>query len=281
MVLAAATLWGTTGTAQALGPDGINPETVAAVRMAGGALLIGVAVRRRATAPWSAYRGAPFAWAIVAMASSQPLFFSGVERTGVAVGTIVTIGSGPILAGLLAWVVRGEAPGRKWAVATVVAVGGAVLLVSGGEAAGVDPAGLLFALSSGVMWAVYLVSAKSLFETHPPIFMAGVVFAGAAVLLAPLVFIEDVSWMTSGSGLLTALWLSIIATAASYVLFSTGLGSTPVAVAATLTLAEPLTAAVLGMAVLDEPARLSTIAGIGLIALGLTILSKPSDTARP
>src|SRR3989304_5572607 len=98
LVLMAATLWGTTGTAQALGPDGISPETGALGRIAGG---------------------------------------------------------------------------------------GAVRLVSGGEAAGVDGAGLAFAFGAGLAWAVYLVAAKALFETHPPVFVAGVVFAGAAGLLGP------------------------------------------------------------------------------------------------
>ena len=280
LVLMAATLWGTTGTAQALGPDGISPETVALVRMAGGALLLGYAALRRETVPLRALAGWPLILGVAAMAGSQPLFFTGLERTGVAVGTIVTIGSGPILAGLLAWVVRRERPGRRWALATVAAVGGAVLLVSGGEAAGVDGAGLAFAFGAGLAWAVYLVAAKALFETHPPVFVAGVVFAGAAVLLAPFAVVADTAWLATAHGILTAVWLGVIATALSYVFFSRGLGATPVAAAATLTLAEPLTAAVLGIALLDEPARASTLGGILLIALGIAVLSRQAPGTR-
>lgn len=273
LVLAAATLWGTTGTAQALGPDGITPETVALVRMIGGALLLLHAVVRRQTVPLRTLWGWPLFFALATMAGSQPLFFGGVARTGVAVGTIVTIGSGPILAGLLAWVVRRERPGPRWPVATVLAVGGAVLLVSGGDAAGIDPVGLLFAGGAGLAWAVYLVAAKSLFEEHPPVFVTGVVFAGAAVILSPVLLVGDVSWLGSWHGAATALWLGIVATALSYVAFSNGLGTTPVAAAATLTLAEPLTAGVLGMTVLGEPARLTTIGGMALIAVGIALLA--------
>lgn len=272
-MLAAATLWGTTGTAQALGPDGITPETVALVRMIGGALLLLHAVVRRQTVPLRTLWGWPLFFALATMAGSQPLFFGGVARTGVAVGTIVTIGSGPILAGLLAWVVRRERPGPRWPVATVLAVGGAVLLVSGGDAAGIDPVGLLFAGGAGLAWAVYLVAAKSLFEEHPPVFVTGVVFAGAAVILSPVLLVGDVSWLGSWHGAATALWLGIVATALSYVAFSNGLGTTPVAAAATLTLAEPLTAGVLGMTVLGEPARLTTIGGMALIAVGIALLA--------
>lgn len=280
LVLAAATLWGTTGTAQALGPDRITPATVALVRMAGGATLLAHAVTRHRTVPLRSLWGWPLFFALATMAGSQPLFFGGVARTGVAVGTIVTIGSGPILAGLLAWAIRRERPGPRWPVATTLAVGGAVLLVSGGEAAGINPVGLLFAGGAGLAWAVYLVAAKSLFEEHPPVFVAGVVFAGAALILSPVLIAGDVSWLGSGHGIVTALWLGVVATALSYVAFATGLGTTPVAAAATLTLAEPLTAAVLGMTVLGEPARITTIGGMALIAAGIALLAL-EGTADP
>jgi DME family drug/metabolite transporter len=281
LVLAAATLWGTTGTAQALGPDGINPETVSLVRMLGGSLLIGYAVARGTAVRLGALFGPPLMFAIAAMAVSQPLFFTGVDRTGVAVGTIVTIGSGPILAGLLAWVIRGELPGARWLVATLVALAGAGVLVSGGESAGIDIPGVGFALAAGLAWAVYLVAAKGLFESHPPVFVAGVVFAGAAVLLSPTAALVDISWVATGRGLVIALWLGVVSSAFSYILFSLGLRGTPVAAAATLSLSEPLTAGLLGMLVLDEPARLSTIAGIVLIGAGLALITAKERTPTP
>jgi DME family drug/metabolite transporter len=249
--------------------------------MAGGALLLGYAYLRRETVPLRGIIGWPLFWCIATMAVSQPLFFTGVERTGVAVGTIVTIGSGPILGGLVAWMVRRECPGRRWFVATLLALVGAVLLLSGGESAGVDPGGLLFAFGAGLAWAIYLVAAKSLFEAHPPVFVAGVVFAGAAVALLPVLFSSDLGWLGTTRGLAVVLWLGLVATALSYVLFSHGLGATPVASAATLTLAEPLTAAVLGMVILDEPIRATTIAGIGLVGLGLVVLTFRAFAAQP
>ena len=281
LVALAAALWGTTGTAQALGPDGISPQAVSGLRMAGGALLLGYAYLRRDTVPLHRLMGWPLFWCIATMAVSQPLFFTGVERTGVAVGTIVTIGSGPILGGLVAWMVRRERPGRRWFIATLLALVGAVLLLSGGESAGVDPEGLLFSFGAGLAWAIYLVAAKSLFEAHPPVFVAGVVFAGAAAALSPILIASDLEWLTTTRGLAVVLWLGLVATATSYVLFSHGLSSTPVASAATLTLAEPLTAAVLGMVILDEPIRATTIVGIGLVGLGLVVLTLRARSSPP
>lgn len=273
LVLAAATVWGTTGTAQALGPEGITPETVALIRMLGGSLLLIHSVRAGTTSPIRLLPRVPLLLAIAAMATSQPLFFGGVARTGVAIGTIVTIGSGPLLAGLLAWLVRRESISGPWLAATGLSIVGAVLLVSGGESAGIDGTGLMFALGAGLMWAVYLVWAKAVFETADPVFAAAVIFAGAAVVLAPTALLADASWIATGRGLGVALWL-VPTTAVSYLFFSRGLQETPVAVAATMTLAEPLTAAVLGLMILGEPARVTTLAGIGLILFGLLVLAR-------
>lgn len=273
-MLAAATLWGTTGTAQALGPDGISPATVSVVRMAGGATLLLYAAIARRTTPLRSLWGWPLVAAIAAMAASQPLFFSGVARTGVAVGTIVTIGSSPILASLLAWMVRGERVGPRWVVATAMSVGGAVLLVSGGEAGGVDATGVVYNLGAGVAWAVYLTAAKSLLDRHPPVFVAAVVFTASAVILAPGLLVDDPGWIWTARGLLVAAWLALVATAGSYILFVHGLRGTSVAAAATLTLAEPVTAAILGMTVLSEPTRASTLLGIAVVSAGLFVISR-------
>ena len=89
----------------------------------------------------------------------------------------------------------------------------------------------------------------------------------------PVLLSADLAWLGTGRGWAVVLWLGLVATALSYVMFSHGLGATPVAAAATLTLAEPLTAAVLGMVVLDEPVRATTIVGIGLVGLGLVALT--------
>ncbi len=95
-----------------------------------------------------------------------------------------------------------------------------------------------------------------------------------------MLFSADLAWLGTGRGLVVVLWLGLVATAASYVMFSHGLGATPVAAAATLTLAEPLTAAVLGMVVLAEPVRATTIVGIAMVGLGLVSLATGGRSVR-
>ncbi len=81
-----------------------------------------------------------------------------------------------------------------------------------------------------------------------------------------------------------ALWLGLATIAVAYTLFTWGLERLTAATAATLTLAEPLTAAILGIVVLGE--RLSALAIIGLVVLGagLALLawgSRPARDPRP
>ena len=99
-VLFAAVCFGTTGTAQALGPDA-SPVAVGAARIVlGGLLLVLVAV---ALADGSRGRRLPrpMVFAGLAVAAYQLCFFAAVADTGVAVGTVVALGSAPAMAGLL------------------------------------------------------------------------------------------------------------------------------------------------------------------------------------
>lgn len=69
----------------------------------------------------------------MAVAAYQLCFFASVDRTGVAIGTVVAIGSGPVFTGLLSWLFDRVPPTRRWAGATAVAITGCAALI-GGEA---------------------------------------------------------------------------------------------------------------------------------------------------
>ncbi|MFO7310728.1 MAG: EamA family transporter [Bacillota bacterium] len=276
LVLLAAVLWGTTGTAQALAPAGAQPAAVGAVRLAigGAALLLLSLVRGRLRlADWRR----PAAWVAAAgVAAYQVCFFAGVAATGVALGTLVAIGSAPISAGLLEWLVAGERPSRRWAMATALAVAGCALLLSDDGGWQVNWAGVLLALGAGASFAVYTVAGKSLLRAVTPDGYVALAFAGGAVLLAPILFVSDLTWLAEPRGVLAALHLGLVATAASYVLFGRGLARVPAATATTLSLAEPLTAALLGTLVLGERLGPAALAGSALILVALAWLAWPS-----
>jgi DME family drug/metabolite transporter len=272
-VLAAAVCWGTTGTAQAFAPEGATPLAVGAMRLLiGGAALLFFALGRRQLR----LRGWPLSATTVvigAIAGYQLFFFAGVARTGVAVGTVVGIGSAPIFAGLLGLLLLGEKPSRRWMFATLLAVVGCTLLIAPGAEIEVDPLGVILAIGAGAAYALYTIASKDLLRVQPPDAVTAVAFFGGALMMAPLLFFVDLSWLLQPRGLVVALHLGLVATTLAYMLYIRGLMSLPTATAVTLALAEPLTAATLGVGLLGERLTLPAMAGMALICAGLAVLT--------
>jgi DME family drug/metabolite transporter len=280
-VLFAAVLFGTTGTAQAVGPD-LEPLAVGAARILVGAVLLSaVALLTRARAPTGARpRGILLAGACVAV--YQATFFAALSKTGVAVGTVVAIGSAPAFAGLFARAFAGEPLRARWALATALACAGVCLLVlgGGGGAGKVSSLGVGLALVSGAGYAGYAVATKRMLAAggSPETVMATVFGAGALLLLPVFLFVPAGGLLQPGGAAL-ALYLGAIPTALAYVLFARGLKRIGAAETATLTLAEPLTAALLGVVALGERPSLLAAAGAALVLSGLAALALRPRTA--
>lgn len=306
LVVAAAMLWGTTGTARALGPDDAAPAAVGAARMVvgGGALALlgwslgwigpraGVRARAGAPAPGPATAAArarraaspgrprlALGLAAGGMAAYQPLFFGGVARTGVAVGTMVGIGSAPVFAGLLGLLLRGERPGRRWAIATLLALLGTLLLVGAGEGDDVDLLGIALATGAGASYALYVAASKHLLDRgRRPDAVVARALGLAAVVMVP-VLVVGIGPLLTPAGLLMVAHLGLVTMVVGYLLFGRGLVGVGVAVAGTLTLAEPATATTLGIVVLGERPGAVTVVGLALVAAGLVALVLPDRRA--
>ena len=280
-VLGAALLWGTTGTAQAFAPAGFDPKVIGAFRLLiGGIALLGLAVYRRELGRFNQWSWYPVMMAAVFTASYQVCFFAAVAKTGVAVGTIVGIGSAPVIGGLLGRLFRAEHLSRKWFVATALAIAGCVLLgLSGGDVA-VDPVGILLAIGAGASYAAYTLMIKGLLEKHSPNAVMAVVVTVGALLLSPLLLNCDLEWLMQPRSIGVILHLGIATMALSYWLFARGLQTVQVSSAVTLSLAEPMTAAMLGLLVLGEQLDLQAVSGISLIFAGLVVLVIRSPAGR-
>ena len=86
--------------------------------------------------------------------------------------------------------------------------------------------------------------------------------------------------LATPGGLLTALYLGGATTALAYSLYGLGLRTTPVATAATLSLAEPAVASLLGVAVLGERLAPVSVAGLALLGAGLVVAALPERAGR-
>jgi DME family drug/metabolite transporter len=277
-LLCASVLWGTTGTAQALAHLHARPPAVGAARLLCGGLalwLAGAATGRRSLRELlSRGRRGWFLAAGLATAIYQAAFFAAVARTGVALGTLVALGSAPAFCGVLAHELGGERLPASWAVCTGCAVIGCALLLAPDGHGTVDLLGVGLSLVAGACYGVYTVCIKRLLGTgaDPLSVLIGTVTIGAA-LLSP-VFVTGARAVWSPAGLLLVFWLGPVATAGAYMLFVRGLAHVPARTAGTLSLAEPLTATLLGTIVLAESWTPARLAGGALLALGLAFSAR-------
>ena len=279
--LAAAVLWGTIGTAQELGAPTAAPATVAAVRSLGGGLLLVGVLLAAGRGPRVALAVGRAPWALlgaaVAISVFQLGYLTAVRSVGVALGTLVAIGSAPMVAGLLA-ALGGRSPGRRWALATIATVVGAGLLLLGGGASGAGqdpgPLGILAGLVAGTAYGTYTtVSGRALAAGADGASTVALTFAGAGILLSPALVLGDLAWLGSTSGAVTALWLVVAATAVGYVLFARGLAGLDAPTVTTLTLAEPLAAALLAVVLVGERLDAWSWTGAACLVLGLVLVA--------
>jgi drug/metabolite transporter, DME family len=277
-VLAASMLFGTTGTAQALGPPGASALAIGAVRLLlGGIALVAVAFffRPRQKRAWPRHAPALLMGG-AAVAVYQLGWFAGLRRTGVALGTVVGIGSGPVMAGVLHLLRRRGRLTRAWLLGTAATVAGAGLLAArgAGESA-TDPLGLLLTLCAVLGYVLSVEAAQHAMSRglDPAGAMAGI-FGAGALLLVPVLALEPLAWVATAPGAAMALHLGLVTLALAYTLYGWGLRGLAVPTVVTLTLAEPLTAAVLGTALLGERLGPSGWLGAALIAAGLVLAAR-------
>jgi DME family drug/metabolite transporter len=290
-VLLASLCFATTGTAQALAEVDASPVAVGLARIALGGVLLGAVAVRLARVPSSSRasttaegRGASLLGrlppaALVAVGATgvvayQPTFFEGTERNGVAAGTVVALGSAPVVTGVLDALLSRRAPTLRWCVATVLALLGVACvagLLDGGASTG---AAVLWSVGAGGSYALYTLAAKELLgRGWSAARTMGVLFGVAGVVSLPVLAVLAGAWLLTPAGLVLVVWLGVVTTTVAYLLFGWGLARLPAPEVATLTLAEPLCATLLGVGLLDE--RLGLVAGVGLLVLaaGLALLA--------
>lgn len=280
LVLAGASLFGTVGTAQGLGPD-VPADSLAAARMlVTGILLVLVAVAIGHGARIAvALRQAPAWFAGLGQAAFNLCFLAAMKEAGVAVGTLVAIGAAPVITGLVTRHVT-----RLWLVATAVAVCGLALLVTGQQGTPTAPsaAGVVLALGAAASYATYIVAGNAAeargLETQS--FLAAA-FTVAALLTLPWLLLGDLAWVgTIGGGLLLG-YLVLVPTILAYSLFNRGLRGVRSSTASTLALVEPVVAASLAYLLLGERLGAQGLVGAAMVLLGLLLIVRSAAGAVP
>ncbi len=275
----AAVTWGTTGaTMKLVALDSpMSPLLVGFFRVAIAApcLLLGArAVGGRLRLPAAGDR-----WRLaaggVAMGAYQVCYFWGVAKTSVAVGALIAICSAPLMMIVLAAVLLGERVTGPATAALVAGVTGAALLTLGPHGLGALPpgflVGVLLALGAGLAYAVYAVVVKDVVERLPTLLIAALTFGVATLVLAPALTTEPVAGGPAAWALLA--YLGIVPTALAYMLYVVGMRTTPVAVSGVLTLVEPLTATLIGVAFFGDRLGLPGTVGAVLLLGAVAVLT--------
>lgn len=303
-VLAASVLWGTTGTAATFAPE-VSPLAIGAVAMGlGGLLQAAVAARSIiASAPSLRGRWPTVALGALAVATYPLAFYSSMHLAGVAVGTVVSIGSAPLASAVIERIADTRRLTRRWAVGASLGVGGAVLLCAaetghGGPATDVGwstSAGIGLGLIAGLTYALYSWAAHRLINTGVPSTAAmGTVFGIGGLLLMPVLAITGTPLVMSWQNLAVGVYMALIPMFAGYVLFGWGLARVRASTATTVSLAETVVAAILAVVIVGERLPVLGWAGAALVAGSLFVLALsapmnrygradeiPSDGGRP
>ncbi|MFN0026582.1 MAG: DMT family transporter [Acidimicrobiales bacterium] len=276
-MLVAAVLFGTTGTAQQLGPDHATTLGLGALRIAIGAVALWVFARRWPRPGLLLGHHRLVLLGAAGVAGYQLGFFTGTDRSGVALGTVVALGSGPLFSGLIDALWLRRAPSASWWLATALAVSGGTLLVLAGDgSSSFSLVGVLGSLLAGLSYAVYAVAAKVLIDrgVDSTVALAWPFTLGAAVLMGAVLVrmaagSESMSWAVQPAGLVMLAHLGVATVGLAYFLYGYGLRTLDSSRAVTLTLLEPLTAVVLGVSLLGE--RLAPFGWVGaaLVVAGL------------
>ena len=204
------------------------------------------------------------------------LYFLAIRYAGVAVAIFLSY-LAPVYLAFIAPRVLHESTERIVYVAVAIGLAGmALILVPGLLLEGVDlePKGLLCGLGAGIMYALYLLIAKSLRARH--VRSTAVVFAQSAftavVMLVPgLLAVSAAHYAYSGRDLLMAALLGLVTTAFSFSLFMDGLHYVRVQHASIIAYLEPLSAPLYALVFLGQVPSAWTIAG-GALIVGAGIL---------
>jgi DME family drug/metabolite transporter len=281
-------LWGTGGIA---GTEfgraaGLSPLAVAALRLCtGGGLLVAVRLlpRRR----WPSGRAAWTRIAVTGLLAGlfQAAYFSAVALTSVSLATLITIGSAPVIVqGAELALGRHRLTPAELAT-TVLALAGLGLLAGMpaggfGALATAGSAGMALVAAAGFAAITVLGSAPVPGLAEETVTGFGFAFGGLGLLpLAGLLPVAGTAGLVFRPEFETLGWLAVLGigpTALAYTLYFRGLRTAPASTAALLSLLEPLTATVLGVAFLGNRLSPAGIAGAALLAAALLTTARPA-----
>ncbi|MFC9797428.1 DMT family transporter [Streptomyces sp. NPDC057695] len=287
-LIVAGVAWGTAGAAASLifRVSDMGPLALSFWRCVGGlVLLLGALAlrpRRRTDArPAKEPRGRRTARILgtgIGLTVFQSAYFAAVQATGLAVGTVVTLGAGPVLIAVGARLTMGERLGRGGVTAVTGALAGLLVLVLGGGAAEVRPLGVVLAVVSAAGYAAITLLTRYLGRDGgrtDALSTTTWAFAIGAVGLLPAALAEGLVPHTDAPAqvLLLLGYVAAVPTALAYALYFAGAAVVRAATVSVIMLLEPVSAAVIAVGLLGERLTAAVVLGTLLLLTAVTGLA--------
>ncbi|MEU6084933.1 EamA family transporter [Streptomyces sp. NPDC047108] len=306
-LVVAGVAWGTAGAAAAMlyRSSDLGPVALSFWRYVGGLALLltahaarGVRVRRRPAAAMTAAAAVAVPESArrrilrvvgtgVGLTVFQTAYFAAVQATGLAVATVVTLGAGPVLIALCARLFMGEHLGGGGVLAVSGALGGLAVLVLGSGGGAVKPLGVVLALVSAAGYAAITLLTRWLGRTGAGADARSTTawaFAVGAVCLLPFGLAQGLLPHTADPArvLVLLVYVAAVPTALAYALYFAGAAVVRAATASVIMLIEPVSAAVIAVALLGERLTAATVLGTLLLltaVAGLAVAEARSAAA--
>lgn len=288
-IIVASTIWGTTGTAATFAPE-VGAAAIGAAAMGLGGLAQaaiawrGLIASRKALADqWRVLLVGAVCVAIYPLA-----FYGSMRMAGVTIGTVISLGSAPLLSAGIEYRQSGFRPSLRWLAGAIIGIVGMVLLSmsedSGGHASSAEGStlmGALVGLVAGFTYALYSSCARQLMQGGISSTTAmGATFGIGGLLLMPVLLATGGPFLASWNNAAVGLYMAFVPMFLGYVCFGYGLSRVETSVATTITLFEPVVAAFFAVVIVGE--RLSALGwfGVLLVVICLVCITIPTRSQK-
>ncbi|CAI3954051.1 DMT family transporter [Commensalibacter communis] len=284
-VIIAAILWGTTGVSASFAPE-VSPIAIGAMAMGvGGLLQTAIAAKTIRLYRFNLYTQWKYLLCGGISIAIYPLvFYASMRLAGVTIGTVVSIGSAPLLSAVIEAIMEKARFSTKWIIGASLGIIGIILLSVAGQGHHTNTAqhsnvilGVCLGLLAGLTYALYSWVARYLMLQRIPSKAAmGSIFGIGGLLLMPVLFATGSAFLNSWTNASVGIYMALVPMFIGYLCFGYGLARIAASTAITITLLEPIVAALLAVIIIKENLSLLRWFGVALVFACLVCVITPT-----
>lgn len=264
----------------AMGPHGVSPQALAMARIAGGAVVFGVA---HALSSGPRVSGWPdrlrlAALALFGIVLNQALFLRGLRETSPVAATLL-VATIPVFSAVVAAIAGRDRITARSASGVAVAVLGIAVL----SGFAVPRRGDALVIANAASYALYVVFAKGVLARYGTLAVVAWVFGWGALLFAPLggpALVADLpTWSPAAAGLVA--FVVLVPTVLAYSVNAWALRRATPSLVTVYIYLQPLVVVVLARVQLGQAIDLRTVVAAALILGGVGVVASAPRPASP